>query len=179
MAALAVILTVPGHQELGLRVKWPNDIYLNDAKVGGILVESRLEGKTVVVNIGIGVNVSNAYPTVSLNSALSAVTQKPTSLLSVESLISKTMTEMERLLDSVETGSLDSLLELYVQNWIHNTQDEVNIEVSEGKFTACRLSGIDEFGFLRVTEICSGHVFSVHPDGNSFDIANRLIAIKE
>jgi len=145
-------------------------------------VESRLEGKLCIVNIGIGVNVSNSYPTTSLNSELSAAAakkgEKP-NLLTCEAFVAKAVTQMELLLDSVETGPLDSLLELYVDNWIHNTVDEVNIELSEGKFATCKLSGVDEFGFLRVTEIASGHVFSVQPDGNSFDIANRLIAIKE
>jgi BirA family biotin operon repressor/biotin-[acetyl-CoA-carboxylase] ligase len=41
-----------------VRLKWPNDLLLGDAKVGGILVEAR-PGRCV---IGIGINLSSAPP---------------------------------------------------------------------------------------------------------------------
>jgi hypothetical protein len=79
---------------------------------------------------------------------------------------------------------LEDVLEIYEDNWVHHTSldDElslVNVEVSEGEFAECRIAGIDEYGFLRVVDTSSGNMFSVRPDGNSFDIANRLIAIKD
>lgn len=43
-----------------LRLKWPNDILLDTAKLGGILVESTSFGGTVVAAIGIGVNIASA-----------------------------------------------------------------------------------------------------------------------
>lgn len=41
----------------GIQLKWPNDIMLNDGKLGGILTESRIarSGQTVIVT-GIGIN---------------------------------------------------------------------------------------------------------------------------
>jgi BirA family biotin operon repressor/biotin-[acetyl-CoA-carboxylase] ligase len=56
-----------------ITVKWPNDIYWNDKKLGGILIENVLQGnniKTAVVGIGLNVNQklfkSNAPNPVSL-----------------------------------------------------------------------------------------------------------------
>jgi len=45
-----------------LRLKWPNDIQLNDAKLGGILLESRAgaEEDAPAVVIGVGLNLSRA-----------------------------------------------------------------------------------------------------------------------
>jgi len=41
------------------RVKWPNDLFINDRKVGGILVEARSGGgETALAVVGIGVNVN-------------------------------------------------------------------------------------------------------------------------
>jgi BirA family biotin operon repressor/biotin-[acetyl-CoA-carboxylase] ligase len=41
------------------RVKWPNDIYVNDKKIAGILIENILESDTVNYSIlGIGLNVN-------------------------------------------------------------------------------------------------------------------------
>lgn len=39
-------------------VKWPNDIYLEKGKLGGILIEFCNVGKSVVAVIGLGVNIS-------------------------------------------------------------------------------------------------------------------------
>ena len=56
-----------------ITVKWPNDIYIGDKKLAGILIENSLQGnkiKTVVVGVGLNVNqkefVSNAPNPVSL-----------------------------------------------------------------------------------------------------------------
>jgi BirA family biotin operon repressor/biotin-[acetyl-CoA-carboxylase] ligase len=45
-------------QRLG--VKWPNDVHLNERKVGGILVESARRGDRLIVGVGINVNNSLA-----------------------------------------------------------------------------------------------------------------------
>lgn len=41
-------------------VKWPNDVYLSDCKLAGILVEVP-PGRTDVLVIGIGINVNNSF----------------------------------------------------------------------------------------------------------------------
>ncbi len=41
-------------------IKWPNDIYLNGKKLGGILIETELEGNEVNrVIVGIGININS------------------------------------------------------------------------------------------------------------------------
>jgi len=58
--------------DLNLKIKWPNDLYLDEKKLGGILVEtSILKGKVNYFLFGVGINlVSNpknlSYPTASL-----------------------------------------------------------------------------------------------------------------
>jgi BirA family biotin operon repressor/biotin-[acetyl-CoA-carboxylase] ligase len=44
---------------LGISLKWPNDIWFNDRKLGGVLIELRAEaGGPAHVVIGVGINVS-------------------------------------------------------------------------------------------------------------------------
>lgn len=48
-----------------LSVKWPNDIYIKDKKIGGILIENKLKG-TLLANtiIGVGLNINQeVFPT--------------------------------------------------------------------------------------------------------------------
>jgi BirA family biotin operon repressor/biotin-[acetyl-CoA-carboxylase] ligase len=44
-------------------VKWPNDLMVNDRKVGGILCEARWQGDVLAwVGVGLGLNVRNPVP---------------------------------------------------------------------------------------------------------------------
>lgn len=42
-----------------LKIKWPNDLMLDDSKVGGILIESRSLGSKAIVAIGMGLNLTD------------------------------------------------------------------------------------------------------------------------
>jgi BirA family biotin operon repressor/biotin-[acetyl-CoA-carboxylase] ligase len=45
---------------LRLGLKWPNDLMLGDAKVGGVLCEARWQGSVLAwVVVGVGINVTN------------------------------------------------------------------------------------------------------------------------
>lgn len=45
-----------------IKIKWPNDIFINDKKICGILVESKSENdKIIAMIIGIGLNVNQTF----------------------------------------------------------------------------------------------------------------------
>ena len=49
----------PGSGEQKVTIKWPNDIYVGDRKICGILIENRLKGSMITDSIvGIGLNVN-------------------------------------------------------------------------------------------------------------------------
>ena len=53
----------------GLKIKWPNDIYINDKKIGGVLIQNGISGafiKNTIVGIGLNINEAN-FPTNLLN----------------------------------------------------------------------------------------------------------------
>lgn len=61
MVSLAVKNTLDRFTD-GIRIKWPNDIYWNEHKIAGILIENDLEGKSIsdsIIGIGINVNEEN------------------------------------------------------------------------------------------------------------------------
>jgi len=51
--------------QAGLRLKWPNDLLLNDAKLGGILIEGgqAKPGDPTWMIVGVGLNLQNAQST--------------------------------------------------------------------------------------------------------------------
>ncbi len=63
-SSLAIIRTLNSLGISQLKIKWPNDIYANDKKLAGILIQNQLKGELVensVIGIGININQSQ-YP---------------------------------------------------------------------------------------------------------------------
>jgi BirA family biotin operon repressor/biotin-[acetyl-CoA-carboxylase] ligase len=99
LAALAVVHSIEAVTGLKAQVKWPNDVLVNGRKVCGILIESDVQGDTVVYAIiGIGVNVNlrlSEVPEISsLATSLSDELGRDVSLLS---LIRRLLAEVEGL----------------------------------------------------------------------------------
>lgn len=67
--SLAVAATVRRHlppgPAAGVRVKWPNDVYVGDQKIAGVLIQNGLRGSTVgwsVIGVGLNVNETDFPP---------------------------------------------------------------------------------------------------------------------
>ena len=58
-SGLAVCRAVQAHMDAPCSVKWPNDVYIGDQKVAGILIESCADAPECLV-LGIGVNLRNS-----------------------------------------------------------------------------------------------------------------------
>lgn len=105
-----------------ISVKWPNDIYWNDKKIAGILIENLLQGakiKSVVVGIGLNVNqmefVSNAPNPVSLKLITGKYIERKTLL----SLLCKSVMDLYNNLD-VEQIRKEYSEMLYRKNGFHS-----------------------------------------------------------
>ena len=57
--SVALCQTLQAYINNRVEIKWPNDIYVGDKKICGILIENRLQGNTIKESIiGIGLNVN-------------------------------------------------------------------------------------------------------------------------
>jgi BirA family transcriptional regulator, biotin operon repressor / biotin---[acetyl-CoA-carboxylase] ligase len=76
--ALAEIL--PNHHSI--KIKWPNDIYVEDKKIAGILIENTIERDNIVSSvIGIGLNVNqNEFLSLEKATSLQIILQKSLSI---------------------------------------------------------------------------------------------------
>ncbi|XP_053297434.1 biotin--protein ligase isoform X1 [Pleuronectes platessa] len=182
LAALAVVeavRTLPGYQEIDLRVKWPNDIYYSNLmKLGGVLVTSTVIGSTFHLLIGCGFNVNNSNPTVCINDLIQQYnTQHNCSLhpLSCAQLIARTVSCLEVLISSFQHGGPDAILPTYYKRWLHSGT-KVQLWSEDG--IEAEVFGLDHNGFLQVHSEEHG-VISVEPDGNSFDMLKNLVVIKQ
>lgn len=59
MAGVAVAGTLKAYCPAGIHLKWPNDVYINERKICGILSEIKTIGKRIqFIILGIGVNIN-------------------------------------------------------------------------------------------------------------------------
>lgn len=107
---------------MDLGIKWPNDIYAKNAKIGGIIVNSQMDATVVICNVGIGINLSNSTPTICINDLINEYNLKNgTTLpnLTLEKALALIFNEIERLMKIVQSGNLQYLLDLYYKHWLH------------------------------------------------------------
>ncbi|KAM9846631.1 biotin--protein ligase [Aulostomus maculatus] len=179
LAVIEAVRTLPGYQDIDLRVKWPNDIYYGDRiKLGGVLVTSTVIGSTFHLLIGCGFNVSNSNPTVCINDLLQQYnTQHNCNLqpLSCAQLIARTVSCLEALISSFQQGGPDAVLPIYYKRWLHSGT-RVRLWSEDG--LEAEVVGLDNNGFLQVHSREQG-IVSVEPDGNSFDMLKNLVVIKQ
>ncbi|XP_077502396.1 biotin--protein ligase-like [Amblyomma americanum] len=181
LAALAVAKAVrctEGYEMVNIRVKWPNDIYYGShSKMGGVLVSSTVNRDSITCYVGCGINVSNSQPTLCINDIVKVApsklgTSQVASPLTPEKVIARTLNEMEFLVATFQSGCSSMVLQEYYKYWLHGGQ-EVTLQDYGCK---ALIRGLDEYGYLLAE--CSGKLYKLQPDGNSFDLMNNLIVTK-
>jgi biotin--protein ligase len=193
LAALAIVRGIqtygPGYSSLPVKLKWPNDIYAEDptqpgekayVKVGGILVNSSYSGGDYNLVVGIGLNLSNAAPTTSLNALIPSSSKLAP--LQTEKLLARILTTFESIYYTFcEHGWTRALEEEYYKNWLH-TEQIVTLEMEGG--ARARIKGITrDWGLLLAEEVGwedrpTGKVWQLQSDSNSFDFFKGLLKRK-
>ena len=154
------------------KIKWPNDIYVNDSKICGMLIEHTICGDKLSASIlGIGFNLNQK----SFNSDA----PNPTSLTNITKIDYDTEAELRELLNSImsiyrelEEGEEQKINEFYreklyrlneLNNYIKIDKDApVNIpveKIDKGSLIKGEIVGVDEYGCLIIKSI-SGELSS-------------------
>ncbi|KYQ91517.1 biotin--[acetyl-CoA-carboxylase] ligase 3 [Tieghemostelium lacteum] len=164
-----------------IQLKWPNDIYTKDGiKIGGILCQSNYFNSTFDVVIGIGINVANDEPTLSLNQLLRK--HNIQSYITRDDLLSNYFNHFEKIYIQFLQHGFKPFHSEYLSNWIHQNQVVLIKETNQ----YVKVVGLTDEGYLKAIECSSdGKVFdetkvhSLYPDGTSFDFKNSLILPKK
>lgn len=128
----------------GCSVKWPNDIYVNDRKIAGILIEHRIGGMYIQNSLcGIGLNINQEV--------FRSDAPNPVSLLQLTGKKIPLKTALAELLECigkryVQVGEYE-LLEAGFMQHIYRAQGIFDWEDENGKFRAS-VDGVDEYGRL-------------------------------
>ncbi|KAK2659623.1 hypothetical protein Ddye_006156 [Dipteronia dyeriana] len=172
------LLQYVGLPYLDVKIKWPNDLYLNGLKVGGILCTSTYKLKKFNVSVGVGLNVSNEEPTTCLNAALRKLCDSAYQYRR-EDIIAAFFNKFEIFYDLFVNQGFQTLEELYYQTWLHSGQRVIVQEKNEDRIVenVVTIQGLTSSGYLLA--IGEDHqMCELHPDGNSLDFFKGLIRRK-
>jgi BirA family biotin operon repressor/biotin-[acetyl-CoA-carboxylase] ligase len=146
--------------ENSLRVKWPNDLYAGDQKLGGILIENTLSGTKIQYStVGIGLNVNQRAFGVSTATSLSLLTGRQYDLAEVAARLLECLEARYLQLRAGQVGQLRNayLAALYRYRQPHQflvdgrpTPGEI-VDVDEDGRLAVRLvDGVRHFGLQEI-----------------------------
>lgn len=98
----------------GVQIKWPNDLYYLDKKIGGILIESTIKNQTLeTVIVGIGLNINQ----VQFNEPKAISMQLISGLTyDLEKLLTALLTSIEHFYLKLRTGNLVYIQKNYLKN---------------------------------------------------------------
>jgi BirA family biotin operon repressor/biotin-[acetyl-CoA-carboxylase] ligase len=135
-------------RKIGLlaHIKWPNDIYVGDRKICGMLIENNLSGTVIRSSIiGIGLNVNQSY--FDLTTATSIKLEKGQSYPLQEILFSF-IGSFNLFYDQLMSSRLQDIEDLYKRNLLGYEQKRI-FEDERGEFLGM-IRGVDPNGKLRM-----------------------------
>lgn len=150
---------------IAAKIKWPNDIYVGDRKICGILIENFLGGaKLADCIIGIGLNVNQKEFDPSVPNPTSMVMETGSASLPEEEL-SSILKAVDKRLETLENGLLEELEKGYLERlyrigeWHEYVDCRGNADtltpttvLIDGRRITGRITGVTNDGLLSIEE---------------------------
>ncbi len=131
----------------GFSIKWPNDIYYNNKKVGGILIENSLTSNVIsesVVGIGINVNQESFISDAPNPLSLIQITGKE---LGIDKLLDDILLSIHEYIEFMKSGSdYSTLNEEYINCLFRN--EGFHLFKDKSHLFYASIKGISEYGQL-------------------------------
>jgi len=131
------------------RIKWPNDIYYENRKLGGILIENGLEGPYMqFAVVGIGINVNQQQFPDHLNSATSLY-RISQARIDLKTLLRQLVQSIKGWYQQLETNQWQVIQTAYEQ-WLYRKGQWHDFRIENGKVLRARILGVEANGLLVV-----------------------------
>ena len=131
---------------LPVQVKWPNDIYHDSKKLGGMLIENLVQGghiKNAVIGIGLNINQESFPDTLPHATSLKQILQKDYDL---KTLLADICNHIEACYLQLKAGKAGSIKEQYLDN-LYRLNRESYFKADEVTFKGV-ITGVTDTGLL-------------------------------
>ena len=145
--SLAVIDTFRPFVVTGLKIKWPNDIYYQNMKLGGILIENLVKGAQLHASvIGIGLNINQVDFHHDNAVSLAGICER---FFDLQTVLNKLVVNMEKRYFQLKAEKFQMLRNEYIDGlfWYNQLKWFKTDSVFQGKIV-----GIDDTGRLQLME---------------------------
>jgi BirA family biotin operon repressor/biotin-[acetyl-CoA-carboxylase] ligase len=149
VAATAAAEAVETHTGVTVRIKWPNDLYVDDRKLGGILTEvsgEQDEIDWVVVGVGINVNTEYGELPVPLRRTAASLKIAGGQLFDRSELLARILLSLEASYVATLRSGFDGALDSFRRR-DYLSRKTVSVQTREGPIVGEAL-GIDDRGAL-------------------------------
>ncbi len=151
LAALAICLAIEEELPLRPQIKWPNDVYLGDRKVSGLLAEvvTAPSGLMLVLGIGLNVNAREFPPEISAvaTSILKALPSPPVRPIDRHPLALALLRHLHQQMMRMEQGFDEAVAEVRARSWLLGRQIRATVD---GVEVFGRVLDLDPEGHLRL-----------------------------
>lgn len=118
-----------------ITIKWPNDVYYQDKKICGILIENELQGETISDSIiGVGLNVNQEVFTSDAPNPAS-LKQITGADFDLEEVLDKFSFHFQRLYDKLKIAETEEIESLYFES-LYRNKGFYRYKDADGEFSA-------------------------------------------
>ena len=144
--SLGVVTALQQATGAGIKIKWPNDIYYGDKKLGGILIENIVQGtqiKNAVIGIGLNINQDVFPPEVPNPTSVKQILHRDYDL---QALLSQICKHIEVWYLKLKAGKFAEIQQQYLSNlyWLNQQRDFL----SDGVAFKATIVDVRNNGFL-------------------------------
>ena len=159
--SLAIIDTLQVFIPNGLSLKWPNDIYVKNKKIGGMLLQSSIRnGRLQYTVAGMGININQEDFSSDLPNPISLkqIIGQDSSLPQLLSLLCEKIEKRYLLLRSLP---LEALTEEYLQH-LYLYMEDALYKSTDGTVFTGRITGLEDDGKLRIAHSQGEEAFAMN-----------------
>lgn len=129
-----------------VKIKWPNDIYVDDNKIAGILIENNLRGTNIsasIVGIGLNINQETFSELIPNPTSLKLITEQEFDL---DELLSELIKKLDIWYKELRNRSLEEIGKRYLElMYRFNLKERYKDE--SGEFFG-RITSVNQYGML-------------------------------
>ena len=161
LAALASCKAIEAELPLQPRIKWPNDVYLDNLKVSGLLAEtaSTPNGMFLILGIGLNINTLEFPPEIPATSLLKQLSSPLIHEIDRNTLASRLLGSLHEEFQHLDDDFTSAIAEVRERSWLIGRQ--IRAKAPQGEL------------FGRVLDLNEeGHLILEFPDGSTHTLTS-------
>ena len=156
--AIAITNAIKKVSNIQCAIKWPNDIILNNKKIGGILIETKFD--YIVIGIGLNVNEKHNELNTQIEKSSSSLKNNNSEEIKLELLLATILNELEKSFEAEEKHLVNQWTK-YCNHINQNIQFHEKNKLISGLFTGINQNGQAIININNHTEFVSSGIIEI------------------